>query len=141
MRKALRTMALLTFVGLAINVVAYAGNDNTAKATSAANAWLKLVDDGDYEGSWQHASTLFQDNVGIDAWTQKVAAVRGPLGPLLSRKLIDSHTATSLPGAPDGQYAVMHYQSSFKSKQSAVEIVTSMLDKNGEWRVAGYFIE
>jgi hypothetical protein len=131
--------AIVLFCGI-INVASYAA-DATVQATSAATAWLKLVDDGDYAGSWQHASALFQNNVSSDAWSQKVAAVRDSLGPVVSRKLVGTQTASSLPGVPDGQYVVLNYDSSIKNKSSAVEIVTSMLEKNGEWRVAGYFIK
>jgi hypothetical protein len=45
-----------------------------------------------------------------------------------------------LPGAPDGEYVVIQYESSFEHKQAAVETVTPMLDKDGTWRVSGYFI-
>ncbi|MGO9263673.1 MAG: DUF4019 domain-containing protein [Candidatus Binataceae bacterium] len=142
MRKALLALALIGLVCGVITTAGYAADDAAAaKATSTAESWLKLVDSGDYAGSWQTASTLFQQNVSADAWTQKVAAVREPLGPVLSRKLVGTHIATSLPGAPDGQYVVTRYDSSFKNKESAQEVVTSMLDSSGEWRVAGYFIE
>lgn len=46
-----------------------------------------------------------------------------------------------LPGAPDGEYVVIQYESSFEHKQSAVETVTPMLDKDGKWRVSGYYIK
>jgi hypothetical protein len=47
---------------------------------------------------------------------------------------------TTLPGAPDGEYVVIQYQSSFGKKNLAVETVTPMLDQDGVWRVSGYFI-
>jgi len=50
-----------------------------------------------------------------------------------------SYTKT-LPGAPDGEYVVIQYDSSFEHKQSAVETVIPMLDKDGQWRVSGYVI-
>jgi len=42
---------------------------------------------------------------------------------------------------PDGEYVVIQYDSSFEHKQSAVETVTPMLDKDGKWRVSGYYIK
>ncbi|MGB7602254.1 MAG: DUF4019 domain-containing protein [Candidatus Sulfotelmatobacter sp.] len=33
------------------------------------------------------------------------------------------------------------YDSGFKHKQSAVETITPMLDKDGKWRVSGYYIK
>lgn len=35
---------------------------------------------------------------------------------------------------------VIQFETSFENKGSAVETVTSMLEKDGTWRVAGYYI-
>jgi hypothetical protein len=67
--------------------------------------------------------------------------VREPLGKVISRKLQSAQFTKSLPGAPDGQYVVIRYDTSFSNKQSAVETITPMLDKDGQWRVSGYFIK
>ena len=47
---------------------------------------------------------------------------------------------TSLPGAPDGEYVVMEFTTAFTNKKSAIETITPMLDEDGQWRVAGYYI-
>jgi hypothetical protein len=60
---------------------------------------------------------------------------------MLSRKRKNATYSKTLPGAPDGEYVVIQYESSFERKQSAVETVTPMLDKDGKWRVSGYFIK
>jgi len=36
---------------------------------------------------------------------------------------------------------VIRYDASFANKKSAIETVTPMLDKDGQWRVSGYFIK
>jgi hypothetical protein len=48
---------------------------------------------------------------------------------------------TSLPGAPDGEYVVIAYETSFDKKQAATETITPMKDADGRWRVSGYFIK
>jgi Protein of unknown function (DUF4019) len=35
---------------------------------------------------------------------------------------------------------IAQYDTSFEKKESAVETVTMMKDKDGSWRAAGYFI-
>jgi ribosomal protein S17E len=55
--------------------------------------------------------------------------------------MLKSQESSSLPGAPDGKYVVMSFKTSFEHKKSAVETVTFMLDKNGKWSAAGYFIK
>ena len=66
--------------------------------------------------------------------------MRAPLGKLVSRKLKSREYAEKMPGAPDGRYVVVQYDTVFENKASAVETVTPMADPDGVWRVAGYFI-
>jgi hypothetical protein len=115
--------------------------DKTKAAEQSAEAWLKFVDSGDYSQSWIEASSLLKSHMTQKEWEQKIQAARGPLGALFSRKLKSAEYKTELPGAPDGQYVVIQYDTSFANKKSAVETVTPMLDKDGQWRVSGYLIK
>lgn len=112
-----------------------------AEAQKAAETWLVLVDAGKYAESWKTAASYFQNAVTKQKWEHTIAAVRQPLGNLVSRKLKSAEYATSLPGAPDGQYVVLQFDSSFADKKQAVETVTPMLDKDGKWKVSGYYIK
>jgi hypothetical protein len=47
---------------------------------------------------------------------------------------------TSLPGAPVGEYVLIRYDTTFGKKKSSVETITPMMDKDGRWRVSGYYI-
>ena len=64
---------------------------------------------------------------------------REPLGTKTSRKLKTISFPTTLPGAPDGHYALATFDSSFTNKAAATETLT-LMDDAGTWRVAGYFI-
>jgi hypothetical protein len=66
---------------------------------------------------------------------------RQPLGKVKSRQLMSRKYTKTLPGAPDGEYVVIQYKSSFENKKVAIETVTPMLDKDGNWRVSGYYIK
>jgi hypothetical protein len=68
-----------------------------------------------------------------------MAAARGPLGKIISRRVRSAQYAESLPGAPDGRYVVIQYEAIYEHKRSAIETVTPM-DQNGEWKVSGYYI-
>lgn len=137
---ALPIVLLIALCAIVPRIANAADKSTIEQATRAANAWLKLVDDGDYGASWDRASSLFRDNVPKETWQEKVGAVRQPLGALVSRKAAHTQYTTSLPGVPDGQYVVIQYHTSFANKKSAVETVTPMLDKDGHWRVSGYYI-
>ena len=110
-------------------------------AEQSAGSWLILVDSGKYDESWQQAAQIFKAAVTQEQWRSAVQASRVPLGKLLARKLKSATYATMLPGAPDGEYVVIKYDSSFENKKTAVETITPMLDKDGLWRVSGYYIK
>jgi hypothetical protein len=121
--------------------IAVADEQAEKEAVEAANTWLALVDRGDYSGSWDSAASFFKGAVKKEQWQQQMNAGRKPFGNLVSRKVKSTHYATSMPGAPDGEYVVIQYQTSFENKKSAVETVTPMKETDGTWHVSGYFIK
>jgi len=136
-------IACMVFLGvLLVNVsVAKADSDKEEAAISGALKWLTEVDEGKYADSWNDAAGYFKNAVEKEQWVQSLQAVRKPLGNLISREPKNATYRTSLPGAPDGQYVVIQFQASFENKKSAIETVTPMLDKDGNWRVSGYYIK
>ena len=115
-------------------------SESERKAVAAAESWLELVDAGRYGDSWDQAAVYFRNAITRRKWDQSLRAVRAPLGRQLSRKLKSTRYMTSLPGAPDGEYVVIQFETSFANKQSAIETVTPMKDSDGKWRVSGLFI-
>lgn len=110
-------------------------------AQTSAQAWLALTDSGKYAESWQEGSALFKAAITQTKWADALTAVRTPLGKVLSRKLKSATYTKTLPGAPDGEYVVIQYDTSFENKKDSVETITPMLDKDGKWRVSGYYIK
>jgi len=134
--KRITLSALILLLGWNI-LPAFADEAGEKAATAAAPAWLKQIDAGNYAASWRDASGAVTEKGLVDA----LSRARKPLGPLVSRKLTTAQSATSLPGAPDGNYVVMQFDSSFANKKSAVETVTFMKEKDGKWKAAGYYIK
>ena len=117
-------------------------NPEAAKAAVAvAEGWLELVDTEQYEASWNEAASYFQGAVSQEQWLFSMESVRKPLGQKLARSLKSQQYHSSLPGAPDGEYVVIQFNTSFAHKRSAVETVTPMKDQDGKWRVSGYYIK
>ena len=117
------------------------GNTETTRASKAAQNWLALVDNSEYRSSWLEAAPYFQNAVAVKQWSKILQDVRQSLGKVISREVRSTQCTNSLPGAPDGKYIVIEYQTSLKQKKSAVETVTLMLERDGTWKVAGYFIK
>ena len=112
-----------------------------AKAQRAATAWLALTDGGKYAESWDSAAALFKAAITKPDWEKALKSARSPLGALKSRKLKSATFARSLPGAPDGEYVVIQFDARFESKAAAIETITPMHEKDGSWRVSGYYIK
>lgn len=138
-RRSLPAVALWTLVALVPASLAADGAAEEA-ATSAARTWLAQVDAGEYGASWDNAAPIFQGAVPREKWGETLKAVREPLGALVSRTLKSATYTETLPGAPDGEYVVLQFDTSFENKQSAVETVTPAKAPDGAWRVSGYYI-
>jgi hypothetical protein len=110
-------------------------------AQESSLTWLALVDSGKYSQSWDEAAQSFKAAVTQGQWQDALTSVRTPQGKVLQRKLKSATYTKSLPNAPAGEYVVIQYDTNFEHKQGATETVVPTLDKDGKWRVSGYFIK
>ena len=88
------------------------------KALSASKVWLGLVDRAQYSESWDKAAAYFRSAVTKEQWEQALQGVRKPLGRVIRRQLKSTQYTTRLPGAPDGEYLIIQYDTSFEHKRS-----------------------
>lgn len=109
-------------------------------ALDTSTKWLGLVDKGDYSKSWDRAAVIFRGMVTKAEWETNLTALRTPLGKVSERNLKSKQYTRTLPNAPEGEYVVIQYETTFKNKQTFPETVTCVLDKDGKWKVAGYYI-
>jgi len=109
-------------------------------AEASATAWLAVVDSGRYGQSWDEAAALFRQSLSRAQWEEALEKARRPLGKALSRKLLGAKFLTRIPNGPAGEYVVLQFDTRFENKPSAVETITPMKDKDGAWRVSGYYI-
>jgi hypothetical protein len=140
-------MKRILVVGTVIVIALLAGitwATNTEKeeaAAAVAQKWLALVDMGKYSESWREAAEYFRRAITQDQWEQLLQSVRMPLGKVISRELKTKVYQTTLPSAPDGQYVVIQFETSFENKKSAIETIIPMFENDGQWRVSGYYIK
>src|SRR5262245_23273852 len=136
----MRSSVAALLLGLALAAPLHAADAPEDAAQAAAESWLKLVDAGNYDESWDQAARLFKGSVTKEHWRDAIGGSRGPFGRPVSRKLKSREFRERLPGAPDGKYVVVMFDTVFEKKAAAVETVTPMMDPDGKWRVSGYFI-
>ena len=113
---------------------------STDEAVAASKTWLGLIVSGDYAGSWKSAAAFFQQGISQGRWEKMVRSIRDDLGPMQSRDYEAAEQTKSLPGVPDGDYAIVRFHSTFEHKADGSETVTLILEK-GHWKAAGYFIK
>jgi len=114
--------------------------DDQQPAIEAAKPWLAGIDAGRYPESWREAAAYFRGATTEKDWTTALTAFRKPLGNLVTRSVTRAKSLDSLAGAPDGQYVVMEFATTFANKKAAFETVAFSREADGSWRAAGYFI-
>lgn len=112
---------------------------DTGPAQKAAETWLAQVDAENYPEAWKGFSPFFLERMTLEMWKQQIQSARAMFGKLNSRKLKSATPAASLPGAPDGNYVTIQYDTAFEKKKSALETVTLKLEDD-KWGVIGYYI-
>ncbi len=129
---------ILAILAVLWTVAAWAGPAED-EAAAAAKAWLAVVDAKNYAQSWKDAADLFQQGVSQDKWDDMVQSIRDKVGPVKTRAFQAAQFAKALPGVPDGDYAIVSFQTDFESRVASTEVIT-LLHENGKWKVGGYFI-
>jgi len=123
----------------ALSAVAFAApaDDQSQKG---GEAWLSLVDRQNYSESWAQSGSLFRSRVSQQRWAEMARQVREPLGGVISRKVLSTTTTRTLPRAPEADYVVLRFQTSFQAKSEAIETLTVVLE-DGQWKAVGYYIK
>lgn len=140
----MNTFRLLAALALSWGLAVFntqAQDHDDKEALVAAEAWLGRIDTGAYAESWQEISAYIRGAVTEHAFVESLIGIRRPLGTVVARKLKSAQPTRVLPGAPDGHYVVMQFETSFENKQDARETVTFLEEKNGQWKAVGYDIK
>ena len=128
-----KTLLLITFLSC------FCANAEELEVINRAKSWLVLIDNGQYQQSWQQTDSLFKQAMPQSNWSNVLKQVRVPLGKVILRKNLSLMKYDSLPGTPDGEYVIIQFQSQFMNKEQAIETI-SLSKNSGQWQPIGYFI-
>ncbi|MDA0150215.1 DUF4019 domain-containing protein [Vibrio sp. LaRot3] len=131
---------MLRILTLLLSFWAASVTANDAQVEQAADAWLAIVDSGEYAVSWRKSDDFFQSQISEQDWLAAVEKARNPLGDKVVRKLVDKQTHADLPSAPSGDYLFITYRTDFETKLDTKETLI-LRDNAGHWGVVGYFVE
>ena len=126
---------------LAVGHATTAASKPEEAAKAVAELWLPLVDTGKYSESWEKMAPSFKEEVPKAKWISAVTQIRKPFGKLSSRKFKSAEYSKELPGAPEGEYVVLKYDSAFEKKAVAEETVITVLSQDLTWHVTGYSVK
>jgi hypothetical protein len=98
------------------------------------------VDRGDTAAAYKAAGAKFRGTMAGEGWSRALISQRAPRGKLVQRTLVQTTFTKQLPGAPEGDYAMLLFRTVFEKEADAGETVTLEREKDGAWRVVGYFI-
>lgn len=121
---------------------------STAAAELALAPWQAALDAHDHTRTWEEASPVFKEAVTAADWARTSAGVQDQLGDLRSRQPLTQTVSGTLPGVPDGWYAVFQYKAVFDKAHDTIETFTLRLEtqdgqpwtQDGTWRVIGYSV-
>src|SRR3984957_7099221 len=114
-----------------------AADPHTAEEQAAerqALGFLGYLDHGRFADSYAYTGMLIRAQLDRDSYAKQLEKARAGTRALQSRDLVDAGYTTTVSGAPEGQYVILHYQASFANRPDAVETVYLGLAK-GYWRV------
>jgi hypothetical protein len=132
------TSCVLTFA-ISVGPVGAQGSGTTA-AQTAVQAWLALIDSRSYAASWEAAAASFKRVVPQETWSATIEEVRVQLGPLKTRVLREA-TPEKPPGSLQGEYIVFRFDATFERGPALIEVVATLKETDGTWRVAGYLVK
>ena len=107
---------------------------------AASEKWLALLDTGKAGQAWDVSSKLLKSQVTRSKWIAGIGDMRKPFGKIASRTGEKFARAHSLPGAPDGDYSIIEFESTFANGKKAQEQLIWTLETGDVWRVSGYYI-
>jgi hypothetical protein len=111
--------------------------EKEAAGQLAAAGWLVLLDRRDWGRAWETSSSVFRTNVPLGNWMDAIPNVRKQLGDFVERAPEESNYKSSLAGRPDGDYVTSIFATKF-SQREVKEVVTTVREPDGKWRVTGY---
>ena len=140
---AIRTLAIAAFVAAlaGCNFAAADEEIDTSGAMASAYRWLVLVDGGRGREAYDAASESLRKGVDQLKWEVSVDTLRKGLGGVVGRKLRSANYTRTLPGAPDGEYVMINFDTRFEKNPLIAELIVCEREKDSVWRVGGYWVK
>ena len=108
-------------------------------ARNSVDAWLALLDAGDYPATYDATGSFFQESVTAEEFRNKMEERQTILGALESRTLSSTQRLSTVPDAPPGDYFIFEFDGVYELRPNARERVTAVSESDG-WPVVGIYL-
>ena len=108
-------------------------------ARNSVDAWLALLDAGDYPAAYDATGSFFQESVTAEEFRNKMEERQTILGALESRTLSSTQRLSTVPDAPPGDYFIFEFDGVYELRPNARERVTAVSESDG-WPVVGIYL-
>lgn len=106
-------------------------------AQAAAQEWLALLEDRDFEDSWEAVAAPFRERTDREAWRRRGARLVDSVGASVARTLTSAqHRDTLRAATAEGPFVVLTYRTRFAGGRYEEHVVVARAEE--AWRVAGY---
>lgn len=138
--KSLKLATILVLLALfLVPTSSFSAESIDPSALSAAEGFLNLLDDSEYQLAWSQTSVVNQTYTGYPEWFRKTLAVRPHLGQTLERTLAKTSRHNSWGGLPDGDYVRISFSTRFLNKADSLETVV-LIREGSFWSISGYYL-
>ena len=134
-----KTVTTRRFVLLAVTGAAVAVAQDDVQVKRDAERLLTLMDQAKYRDCWRQSSQHYKTQLNAEEWESQMKPVRNNFGALQKRVYKTSKTSKTLAGAPEGEYMVLEYTTSFANKPNVTETLV-LSREGGGWKLAGYSV-
>ena len=108
-------------------------------ARNSVDAWLALLDAGDYPAAYDATGTIFREEVTPEEFRTAMEERQAILGAVESRTLSSTQRLSVVPDAPPGDYFVFEFEGVYDLRPNTRERVTAASESD-EWPVVGIYI-
>ncbi len=108
-------------------------------ARESVDAWLSLLDAGNYAAAYDATGSFFKDEVTAEEFRSSMEERQTILGAPESRTLSSTQHLSTVPNAPPGDYFVFEFDGVYELRPNARERVTAVSESGG-WPVVGIYL-
>ena len=113
--------------------------DEQIEAESAARSFLALIDQKEYEKTWELAGPALRSQTSEFAWVNTLKLTRDALSVSANRQLEGFGFSTKIdPSVPVGEYVLVQFKELDGSTTTTEKVV--MQKHQSKWLIVGYFV-